>query len=391
MQSPAPLHCARMPMVMVHGIRRHLACKSRCLHFTTCTNPFLAPPSRHRPLVHLSSAPGAKFDGQEIGSPYPIVPHQVTSTERHIESCVSVPWYADESLQADDIRYEEVEQENGKCYNSSMLLTSDQTESARVVGQITRQAMDHALSLLRAGVTTDEIDENVHSHIVSRGAYPSLLYYRGFPKSMASNINEVVTHGIPDSRPIEAGDVITVVLACFRDGIHCKASETVVVGGSVVEKEMPDDSKSRWNRSRRLIRAARDSLDEAIGEANKPGVTMGDIGSAIQTVAESHGYRVVRPLAGHGIGAELQCPPYIAIGSGRDGHDDSSLRLKAGMMLSIAPILVEGHSACARWSSGHTMSTVEGGMSAQFGATVLLTDDGAEVLTGAPARQWSIT
>lgn len=363
--------------------------RHRRLKFTTCTSTSLAPPRRHRPLVHLSSAPGAKFGGQLIGTPHPVVPHEVTSTVRHVDSSVSIPWYADESLRADDVRYAEVE-ESVMC-NSSMLIPG-QTECARVLGRITRQALDHALSLLREGIITDEVDESVHNYIVSQGAYPSLLGYRGFPKSTATNINEVVSLGVPDLRPIEAGDVITIAIFCFKDGLHCSASETVIVDGSeMMDEEMLDDSQnSRLKRSKRVIHAARDVLEEGIRESSRPGTTIGDIGSAIHTAADSREYRVVKRLVGHGIGAELQCPPHIEIGSGHNGRDDSSTRLKPGMMLSISPTLVEGHSACAQWSNGHTSATVDGGIGAQFGATVLLTDDGAEVLTGAagaPARQ----
>ena len=306
---------------------------------------------------------------------------------RHVDSSVSVPWYADDSLVGgDDVRYEEAEQKD-TC-NSSMLV-GQATERARVLGRITRHALDHALSLLREGNTTDEIDESVHNYIVSQGAYPSLLGYRGFPKSTATNFNEVVSLGVPDLRPIEAGDVITIVVFCFKDGLHCSASETAIVNGSeVMDDDILDDSQnSRWKRSKRLIHAARDVLDEAIREASKPGTTLGKIGSAIHTAADPREYRVVKRLVGHGIGAELQCPPHIEIGSGHNGRDDSSTRLKPGMLLSISPILVEGHSACTQWSNGHTSATVDGGIGAQFGATVLLTDDGAEVLTGTPARQ----
>ena len=269
------------------------------------------------------------------------------------------------------------------------MLTPDQTECARVLGRITRQALGHALSLLREGITTDEIDESVHNYIVSQYAYPSLLRYRGFPKSTATNVNEVVSLGVPDLRPIEAGDVITIVICCFKDGLHCSASETVIVDGSeVMDEEMLDDSQnSRLKRSKLLVGASRDLLDEVIREASKPGTTIGDIDAAIHKAAGSREYRLVKRLVGHGIGAELNCPPYIEIGSGRSSRDDSSTRLKPGVMLSISPILVEGHSACAQWSNGHTLATVDGGISAQFGATILLTDDGAEVLTGAPARQ----
>ena len=371
-----------------HGIRQLSSYRRmRCLNFTTCTSTSLAPPRRHRPLVHLSSAPGAKFDGHEIGTPYPILPHEVTSTVRHVDSSVAVPWYADDSLVGtDDVRHEGAKQKD-TC-NSSMLV-GQATERARVLGRITRHALDHALSLLREGITTDEIDESVHNYIVSKGAYPSLLGYRGFPKSTATNINEVVSLGVPDLRPIEAGDVITIVVFCFKDGLHCSASETVIVNGSeMMDDDILDDSQnSRWKRSKRLIHAARDVLDEATREASKHGTTLGNIGSAIHAAANSRECRVVRRLVGHGIGAELQCPPHIEIGSGHDGRDDSSTRLKPGMLLLISPILVEGHSACAQWSNGHTSATVDGGIGAQFGATVILTDDGAEVLTATPASQ----
>lgn len=295
---------------------------------------------------------------------------------RHVDPGAAVPWQADDPKDSHDARYAGVKQDD-RC----SMLTPDEILRAREVGRITRDAVDHALSLLKEGITTDEIDESVHHLILSYGAYPSFLNYRGFPKSMATNINEVVTLGIPDLRPIEAGDVITVVLACFRDGLHCAASETAIVGGAEMEEGMTDDSStfSRLERSRRLICAARDAFEEAKREASKAGATIGDVGSAIHSVAESYGYRAVQRLTGHGIGTKLQCPPHIEI--------DNIESLKPGMMLSIAPTLVEGHSACASWSNGFTSCTVDGGMGSQFGATVLVTEGGAEVLTGASARR----
>ena len=327
-----------------------------------------------RPLVHLSSAPGAKFEGCEIGSPYPIVPHETSSALRHVDSGIPKPWYADTSMSSD----EQAEQDDVATCGS--LLGADQIRTAREVGRITREVADHAVSLLREGVTTDVIDEVVHNGIISRGAYPSLLHYRGFHKSLALNINEVVALGLPDWRPIEAGDVITVVVACFMDGLHCKVCETTIAAGSEIQaNEISGDSSDRLERSDRLIQAARDAVDEAIREASKTGATTGDVYAAIQSVANLHGCRVVKRLGGHGIGTEFQCAPYVTLSGSQSS--DSPTRLEPGTMLSIEPILVEGHSACAHWSNGFTSCTVDGGMGAQFGATVLIADGGAEVLT----------
>ena len=322
----------------------------------------------------MSSAPGAKFEGLTIGSPYPIVPHETSSALRHVDSGIPKPWYADTSMSSD----EQAEQDDVATCGS--LLDADQIRTAREVGRITKEVADHAVSLLREGATTDAIDEIVHNDIVSRGAYPSLLHYRGFRKSLAMNINEVVNFGLPDWRPIEAGDVITVVVACFMDGLHCKVCETSITAGSEIQaEEVAGDSSDRLERSNRLLQAARDALDEAIKEASKIGATTGDVYAAIQSVADLHGYRVVERLGGHGIGTEVQCAPYVTVAGSQSS--DSSTRLGPGTMLSIEPILVEGHSACARWSNGITSCTVDGGMGAQFGATVLITEGGAEVLT----------
>ncbi len=327
-----------------------------------------------RPLVHLSSAPGAKFEGREIGSPYPIVPHETSSELRHVDSGIPKPWYADTSISSD----EQAGQDVATC---GSLLGAEQIEVAREVGRITREVADHAVSLLREGATTDAIDEIVHNDIISRGAYPSLLHYRGFHKSLAMNINEVVTLGVPDWRPIEAGDVMSVVVACFMDGLHCKVCETAITAGSDIQvREISGGSSDRLERSNRLLQAARDALDEAIKEASKTGANTGDVYAAIQSVAGLHGYRVIKRLGGHGIGTEFQCAPYVTVS---DSQSSESSRLEPGTMLSIEPILVEGHSACAHWSNGMTSCTVDGGMGAQFGATVLITEGGSEVLTSA--------
>lgn len=179
-----------------------------------------------------------------------------------------------------------------------------------------REALDLAHSLVRPGATPEQIDTAVHDLIVGRNAYPSPLNYRNFPRSCCVSVNEVVCHGIPDSRPLMEGDIVNVDVTCYLKGYHADLNETFLVGD---RKNMDEDTK-------RLVRGCYESLMAAI-KFCKPGVMYREIGGVISAVAKKHGLSVVRSYCGHGVGRLFHCAPNIphyeknkAVGTMRKGH-----------------------------------------------------------------------
>ncbi len=216
---------------------------------------------------------------------------------------------------------------------------------------------------VRAGITTDALDEIAHEETLRLGAYPSPLNYRGFPKSLCTSVNEVICHGIPDSRPLEDGDLVNLDVTAYLDGMHGDCSATFLVGEVDAE-------------GRRLAQVARECLARGVA-AVKPGQPISDIGRAIEAHASRHGYGVVRAYCGHGIGesfhSQLQIPHH---------YDPSAKRvMEPGMTFTIEPMITEGTWQDLLWSDGWTAVTADGKRSAQFEHTIAVTGDGAEILT----------
>ncbi len=219
---------------------------------------------------------------------------------------------------------------------------------------------------LRPGVTTDDIDAVCHAAYLARGGYPSTLNYRGFPKSLCTSVNEVVLHGIPDDRPLLGGDIVNLDVTIYLDGLHGDCSATFPVG------EIDDAS-------RRLIRVTGEAMLLGI-EAVKPGRTTRAIGRAIEAHATRHGYGVVRSFCGHGVGEQFHGDPPIT------HFDDprATAVMEEGMLFTIEPMLTEGTREVRGWPDGWTVVTADGKRSAQFEHTIVVTRDGAEILTALP-------
>ena len=160
---------------------------------------------------------------------------------------------------------------------------------------IGRKALDVAHSKVKVGVTTEEIDQAVHEYIISEGAYPSPLNYYNFPRSCCTSINEIICHGIPDTRPLQEGDILNVDISVYKDGYHGDLNETFLVG------KVADSSKH-------LVSKTYESLQKAI-EYCKPGAMYREIGNIISNVVEPEGLSVVRSYTGHGIGTIFHCAP----------------------------------------------------------------------------------
>ena len=233
----------------------------------------------------------------------------------------------------------------------------------RVAGRLAAQARELVGSHIAPGITTDELDRIGHEFLCDNGAYPSTLGYRGFPKSLCTSVNEVICHGIPDSRVIEDGDIVNVDITAFIGGVHGDTNATFLAGD--VDEE-----------SRLLVERTRESLERAIRSV-KPGRTISIIGRVIESYAKRFGYGVVRDFTGHGIGTHFHSGLVIP-------HYDEpryDQPIVPGMTFTIEPMLNLGTHEWRMWPDNWTVVTADLRRSAQFEHTLLVTEDGAEVLT----------
>lgn len=241
--------------------------------------------------------------------------------------------------------------------------STDVIERMRVAGRAAAEVLDIGAATIAPGVTTDEIDAVVHQAYIDRGGYPSTLNYRGYPKSLCTSVNEVICHGIPDDRPLRDGDIVNLDVTIYLDGVHGDTNATYLVG-------QIDDA------SERLVEVTRECLAHGIA-AVVPGHPFSDIGRAIEDHATAHGYQVVRAFVGHGIGeqfhTDLQIPHYY--------EPRLTTVMEPGMVFTIEPMISMGTGLHRIWDDDWTAVTADGSRTAQFEHTVLVTDDGVEILT----------
>jgi len=246
---------------------------------------------------------------------------------------------------------------------SSLVRDGDEIKRMEKAGEIAAKVLFEAGSNISPGITTDKIDEIVHEMILSFDAYPSPLNYRGFPKSVCTSINEVICHGIPDSRILQDGDIVNIDVTVYHEGVHGDTSVTFPVG-EISELDI------------RLIKETRKSMELGI-EAVKPGRPVNVIGRAIERHAKRNALGVVREFIGHGIGTEfhssLQIPHYY------DPY--ASTEMLPGMTFTIEPMLTLGDPSAQMWSDNWTAVTRDGRRTAQFEHTILVTEHGARRLT----------
>ncbi|THH32117.1 hypothetical protein EUX98_g2060 [Antrodiella citrinella] len=249
------------------------------------------------------------------------------------------------------------------------ILSEVEQEKMRTVCRLAREVLDIAASHIKPGVTTDEIDEIVHNETIKRNAYPSTLNYRTFPKSVCTSVNEVICHGIPDQRRLQEGDIVNIDVTLYYDKFHGDLNETYPVG------RVDDDSK-------KLMRAARESLDQAI-KLCKPGALFRDLGKTIEPVARAAGCSVVRDYCGHGIHELFHSSPNVP----HYANNRAVGTMKPGMCFTIEPMLNFGTKFdLMHWPDDWTAATSNGKRSAQFEETLLITETGVEVLTAGKRR-----
>lgn len=234
-------------------------------------------------------------------------------------------------------------------------------ESCRIV----KETLEFVGKNIKAGMTTKDVDNLVYRYVTSCGAYPSSLGYEGFPASACVSVNDVVVHGIPsDDVILVDGDIVSVDITVEKNGYNGDAARTFLIGNVSEEK-------------RKLVKVTEECFFKAV-EGLRAGTPLYDIGYAVQTHAEKNGYGVVRALTGHGIGRDMHEDPAVP----NFGKRGTGIRLKAGMTICIEPMINMG--TWKVWqdpTDGWTIRTMDGKSAAHYENTVLITEDGVEILT----------
>ncbi|MGH3317731.1 MAG: type I methionyl aminopeptidase [Nocardioidaceae bacterium] len=273
----------------------------------------------------------------------------VVSPRRDVPTSIARPEYVDRPSPAP--------------YDGPEVKDDDTIARMRVAGKLAAQALEEVGRHVRPGVTTDELDRVGHDFLVEHGAYPSTLGYRSFPKSLCTSVNEVICHGIPDSRPLEDGEICNVDITAYLDGVHGDTNATFLVG-DVAEEH------------RRLVERTREATLRGI-RAVRPGRRINVVGRVIESYARRFGYGVVRDFTGHGIGTAFHSGLIVP------HYDDERFdtMIEPGMTFTVEPMLTLGTFEWDMWDDGWTVATKDKSWTAQFEHTLLVTDTGAEILT----------
>lgn len=247
-----------------------------------------------------------------------------------------------------------------------MIKTAAQIEGIRRSAAVNTAVLDEVASQIHAGMTTEEIDILVYQFTVARGAVPAPLHYEGFPKSVCTSVNDEVCHGIPSPEVVlREGDIVNVDVSTILDGYFSDASRMFMIG-----KVRPE--------VKRLVEVTRECLELGL-KAARPWGFLGDIGAAVQQHAERNGYSVVREFGGHGVGLKFHEDPFVS----HTGKPGTGLLLVPGMVFTIEPMINMGsRKIYIDADNDWTVLTDDGKPSAQWEYTVLITDTGAEIITG---------
>jgi len=244
------------------------------------------------------------------------------------------------------------------------LRSKEDIKRIRESGRILAACHREIAKIMKPGITTYEIDAFVERFLEKNGAYPEQKGYKGFPYATCASVNEVVCHGFPNERSLEAGDVVTIDMVVNKDGWLADSGWTYAV--DQVSADV-----------RRLMEHTHEALFKGI-EAAQPGSTLGDVGYAIEQVAEREGYGIVKPLVGHGIGRALHEPPDVP----NYGIPGRGLKLKEGMVITIEPVFTLGRSGAVFWEDdGWTISSADGSVGVQYEHTIAITREGPMILT----------
>lgn len=275
--------------------------------------------------------------------------------------CGSQKKYKKCHLQMDE-KLNALEQEGYTRPGQHLFMNDEDVEGLRKSAVITKGILDEVGSLIKVGTTTDEIDQFVHDYTISRGGRPAPLGYHGFPKSCCTSINEVICHGIPENRALKEGDIINVDVTTELNGYFTDASRMFKVG-QVSEK------------AEKIVACAKECLEIGMDQV-KPYASFSDIGLAIEAYAQSQGFTVVRDFGGHGIGKRFHEDPHV---SHYDTHQKGMI-MAPGMVFTIEPMINEGTYKLNILEDDWTAVTRDGKLSAQWEHTILVTEDGYEIL-----------
>jgi methionyl aminopeptidase len=236
-------------------------------------------------------------------------------------------------------------------------------ERMRVASRIAAQALAEVGRHVVPGVTTDELDRVGHEFLIARSAYPSTLGYRGYPKSLCTSLNEVICHGIPDDTVVADGDIVNIDITAYIDGVHGDTNATFLAGDADEE-------------SRLLVERTHEAMMRGV-RAVAPGRPLNVIGRVIESYARRFGYGVVRDFTGHGIGTTFHSGLVVP----HFDDPEASVPIETGMTFTIEPMLTLGTISYEMWPDGWTVVTADRRRTAQFEHTLLVTADGAEILT----------
>lgn len=242
--------------------------------------------------------------------------------------------------------------------------TQEEINKMRVAGRLASEVLDMITPHVKQGITTDELNSICHDYIVNeQKAIPAPLNYRGFPKSICTSVNNVICHGIPSDKKLKNGDIINVDITVIKDGYHGDTSRMFFVGEPSI-------------RAKRLVEICKQCLQKGI-DMVRPGIRLGDIGHTIQKHAEGNGFSVVREYCGHGIGRVFHEEPQVL----HYGQPDTGMTLEPGMTFTIEPMLNAGKKETKLMPDQWTVVTRDRSLSAQWEHTILVTEDGHEILT----------
>ncbi len=278
----------------------------------------------------------------------PLVPGRL-SPRRSVPASIARPEYVDRPAPAP--------------FEGSDVQSAETIEAMRIAGRIAADALVEIGRNVRPGVSTDELDRIGHDFLIDHGAYPSTLGYRGYPKSLCSSLNEVICHGIPDSTELVDGDICNIDITAFIGGVHGDTNATFLAGD--VREE-----------ARLLVERTHEATMRAI-RAVRPGRPLSVVGRVIESYAKRFDYGVVRDFTGHGISTSFHSGLIVP------HYDDPRIdvELREGMTFTIEPMLTLGNYQHEMWDDGWTVVTRDRRWTAQFEHTIVVTSDGAEILT----------
>jgi methionyl aminopeptidase len=250
---------------------------------------------------------------------------------------------------------------------SVTLKTPDEIEKMRIAGRLAAEVLRMIRPHVQVGITTGELDRICHDYIVDvQKAIPAPLNYKGFPKSICTSVNHQVCHGIPGDKKLKKSDIINIDVTVIKDGFHGDTSKMYFVGQPSIQ-------------AKRLVEVTHECLLHGIARV-RPGAQLGDIGHAIQKYAEDHGFSVVREYCGHGIGREFHEDPQVL----HYGEPGTGTPLQSGMTFTIEPMINAGRREVRLLPDHWTVVTRDHSLSAQWEHTILVTDEGYEILTQLP-------